>query len=262
MRSRIAIVRGLRWALGLSMAIVALAGPAIAADRRDASAGVEALPWLSGLEEGHRRALADRKPVLALAGVDWCPNCRKLDHELEDPKVQAELHRWTRVYVDVDRSPADAHELNVSATPALRIRSPGGWTVAARDGYLSNEELVAWLGEHYEAALREPNAVLLESGKADAVAVVELVGQLGERSPAVREAAVRRLLPYPAVARAAVVEAFREGSPADRVGAARRVAGAGGRDRSVAAGDGYRPAVEGPGGVDRSGRRRAAVQPG
>jgi HEAT repeat protein len=191
--------------------------PAAEEPAAEGEAVADALPWLSSLEEGFRRATAERKPLLVRAGAAWCPVCRELEEQLRDPKVQAELQRWTRVYVDVDQSPGDAEQLNVSVVPALRIRSSGGWTVASRDGYVSAENLVAWLGEQYKAALAEPDRVLLESGSPDAAAVVDLVRQFGDRSPAVREAAIRRLLPHPEVARAAVVDAFREGTLAARL---------------------------------------------
>ena len=229
MKSYLAERSGLLSASSLLTIVLALAGRAGAddalepggaeapAERPEVSAGAEPLPWLSSLDEGHRRALADRKPVLVHAGTAWCPNCRELEAQFETPAVQAELGRWTRVYVDVDRSAGDAEQLNVSLVPALRIRSPGGWTVASRDGYVSADELLGWLQTHYEAALSEPHDVLLASGKPDAVAVVQLVGQFAERSPAVREAAVQRLLPHPDVARLAVVHVFREGSLASRL---------------------------------------------
>ena len=51
------------------------------------------------------------------------------------------------------------------------------------------------------------------------MAVVRLVKQFEQRNPALREAAIRRLLPYPGVARPVVFKTFREGSLAARLAA-------------------------------------------
>jgi len=180
-------------------------------------AKVESLPWLSSLEEGYRKALTQQKPVLIRAGVEWCRTCGKQAAEIETPKVQQALAMWTLVYFDADRATEDARRLNVSTVPALRIRTAAGVHVASHDGYLAPQDLIAWLDEHYKAATAVPNAVLLEAGAPDAVAVGQLVEQFEHRNPAVREAAIRRLLPHPDVARLAVVEAFGEGSLAVRL---------------------------------------------
>ena len=177
------------------------------------------LPWLSSLAEGRRRAAADRKPMLIRVGASWCGPCRKLDAEIEKPSVQAELARWTPVYLDADKAEEEAAELNVSGLPALRIRTMLGEAVAAQDGFLSAEDLVTWLKKQYEAAAAEADEVLLTDDEPDAAAVVRLLRQFHERNPAIREAAIRRLAPYPQKARIEVVRAFEEGSLSRRLAA-------------------------------------------
>ena len=61
--------------------------------------------------------------------------------------------------------------------------------------------------------------MLLASGEPSATAVVQLVKQFQEQNPALREAAIRRLLPYPNVARRLVIKAFREGKLSARLAA-------------------------------------------
>ena len=177
------------------------------------------LPWLSSLAEGQRRAAADRKPMLIRVGASWCGPCRKLDAEIEKPSVQAELARWTLVYLDADKAEEEAAELNVTGVPALRIRTMLGEAVAAQDGFLSAEDLVSWLKKQYEAAAAEADEVLLTDDEPDAAAVVRLVRQFQQRNPAIREAAIRRLAPYPQKARLEVVRAFVEGSLSRRLAA-------------------------------------------
>ena len=177
------------------------------------------LPWLSGLAEGQRRAAADHRPMLIRMGASWCPACRKLAAEIEKPSVQAELARWTPVYLDADKAEEEAAELNVTAVPALRVRTMLGEPVAARDGFLSAEDLVSWLKKQYEAAAAEADEVLLSGDEPDAAAVVRLVRQFQQRNAAVREAAIRRLAPYPQKARQEVVRAFVEGTLSGRLAA-------------------------------------------
>ena len=139
--------------------------------------------------------------------------------EIEKPSVQAELARWTLVYLDAEKAEEEIAELNVTAVPALRIRTMLGEAVAGQVGFLSAEDLVSWLKKQYEAAAAEADEVLLTDEEPDAAAVVRLVRQFHERNPAIREAAIRRLAPYPQKARLEVVQAFVEGSLARRLAA-------------------------------------------
>ena len=61
--------------------------------------------------------------------------------------------------------------------------------------------------------------MLLTDDEPDAAAVVRLLRQFQERNPAIREAAIRRLAPYPQKARLEVVRAFEEGSLSRRLAA-------------------------------------------
>ena len=133
--------------------------------RRRSSAEPDSLPWLSSLSEGYRRALADRKPMLVRVGAKWCAPCRTLAAELTAPAVQAELARWTLVYLDLDDQSGDAEDLGVTGVPALRLRTASGQPVADRDGYLGPDELVAWLKKHYDDATAAADEALVGSGE-------------------------------------------------------------------------------------------------
>jgi len=175
--------------------------------------------WVQGLTPGLRQAMTQRKPIFARAVAAGCPWCRKLDEAIKTPEVQSELGRWTLVEVDVNRSPEDAAQLGATTTPALRILTPGGQPIASRDGSLGAKELAAWLQKHFAAASAATDDVLVASGMPDAADVVRLVKQFHERNPVLREAAVRRLLPYPDGAREAVVRAFEKGNLSARLAA-------------------------------------------
>jgi HEAT repeat protein len=177
------------------------------------------LPWLTSLADGQRRSVADRKPLLVRVGASWCPPCRKLDAEIEKPSVQAELARWTLVFLDADKAEEEAKELNVTGIPALRIRTILGESIAAQDGFMPAEDLVSWLQKQYEAASAEVDDVLLTNDEPDAAAVVRLVRHFQQRNPALRETAIRRLSAYPQKARVEVARAFAEGKLSGRLAA-------------------------------------------
>ena len=176
------------------------------------SLAVEPQRWVSARPE-RSQAVVDS------GGAKWCPACRKMDIEIESADVQAELARWTLVALDQDESSGDVEDLGVVFIPALRIRTPGGQQVAEHDGYLAANELVAWLKQHYHAVTAAADDVLLESGEPNATAVVRLAKLLRQRNPALREAAIRRLLGYPEIAKYAVIKTFREGNLGTRLAA-------------------------------------------
>ena len=64
-----------------------------------------------------------------------------------------------------------------------------------------------------------PAAELTGDGPPDAAAVTRLVGELKQRDPALREAAIRRLMPHPKIAAKSVAESFAKGSLQSRLSA-------------------------------------------
>ena len=211
------------WAASLVAAVAMTAilsrpAPAAPADEEKAEAA-KPLPWLDDLAEAQRRAKAENKPVLVRVGATWCGPCRELSVEIEKPQVQSELGRWVLVELDVEHLGAADEELNVMSIPALRLRSAAGETVDSHDGLLAADELVAWLKKNYDVARPEIDESLLASGEPEAAAVVRLVRQFQQRNPAIREAAIRRLAPFPKKAREEVLRAFEEGNLSTRLAA-------------------------------------------
>ncbi len=171
-----------------------------------------ARPWLTSLAEGRAEGVKLRRPILVRLGADWCPWCRKLDAEVARPEVQKALANWTLVVLDVDKERRDAESLGVAGIPALRVLSSAGQVVASRDGFLSAPDLIAWLQDKpAPAAAVPPPAELTESEAPTAIAAVRLVRQLDESDALLREAAINRLIGYPAESAAPVVEAFAAG---------------------------------------------------
>ena len=102
--------------------------------------------------------------------------------------------------------------------------------MAERDGYLAADELLDWLKNNYDAATAAADNVLLDSGEPSVMAVVRLVKQFEQRNPALREAAIRRLLPYPERRAAGCVQDFSGGKSG---GAAGGVGGVGAMEGSA-----------------------------
>ncbi len=89
----------------------------------------------------------------------------------------------------------------------------------SQDGYFSPDDLLSWLKKYHDEALASADSALVDSAEPDAAAIERLVQLFEQRSPAIREAAIRRLSSYPQAARPAVVKAFREGNLSARLAA-------------------------------------------
>lgn len=175
--------------------------------------------WLKTVEEGQRRALRDGKPVLVLAKASWCPVCKKLAEEFEKPALQAEFARWTLVAIDVDQAEAEAEKLHVVKLPLLRILKADGHRVASREGGETLEQPEEWLKSNYEEAMNVPDEILAAAAAPESGDVMKLVRKFDDRSPTVREAAIRRLLHHPQASSEMVVVTFAEGSLSARLSA-------------------------------------------
>lgn len=187
--------------------------------KRTETLKAEQSAWLKTVEEGQRHALREGKPVLVWVAAAWCPVCKKLAVEIDRPQVKAELARWAVVYIDVDQAEAEAAKLAVAKVPTLRVLKADGHRVASREGDETLDGLEEWLKANYDEAVKLPDEVLAAAGPPNAGDAAELVRRFDDRSPVVREAAIRRLMHHPGTAGEAVVDVFIEGSLAGRLAA-------------------------------------------
>lgn len=213
---------------GMVVAVLGLAASALvppargeeptAAGKPEENQNKIALTWLATLKQATAQAQQSRRPILVVVGGSACPFCRVLEREMELPEATRELSRWTLVKLDVEDDADEIRPLAVGPIPALRVLTPAGKTIAARDGAMSASDLALWLSKEHEAAA----GVASEDFSGDsltAVQAVRLVREFRRRDPAIREAAIRRLLPHPQVAAGAVLTAFSEGSLSARLAA-------------------------------------------
>jgi HEAT repeat protein len=173
----------------------------------------------NSVEEAISAAQRTRRPIFAIGGGESCPYCRSLENEMQKEVVRQELARWTVFSFDVDQSPDDAQKLAVRAIPALRLLTPAGKVVAAREGAMPAADLVTWLKENFEHATTALSPELTATSELTALQAVRLVRELGRRDSTVREAAIRRLIANPQTAAAPVAAALVDGSLATRLAA-------------------------------------------
>jgi HEAT repeat protein/thiol-disulfide isomerase/thioredoxin len=188
---------------------------------RDAKKEPEApeRPWTAGLKRTLAESLKTGKPIVVRASAPWCGWCTKLADEVRKPEMQKELERWSLAVIDVDKDTADARRLGVGPIPALRILTPEGRPVASRDGFLTADEFVAWLKEHYESANVKPIDELVDTSEPTGTALARLIRELEQRDPVLRESAIRRLVVSPGTSAGVVVRAFESGSLQARLAA-------------------------------------------
>ncbi|MCE9526066.1 MAG: HEAT repeat domain-containing protein, partial [Planctomycetales bacterium] len=175
--------------------------------------------WHNSLAEGYTAARQSGRPLFVRGGASWCGPCRLLAEEIQKPELQAELSRWTLVYLDIDKAQADASGLGVESIPSLHLLTTSGKAVAAKEGFLKAEELQEWLQQNYEAARAAPPKVLAEGTTLDASQIGEVIRYFGHRDATLREAAIRRLLKHRDITAEAVIETFSDGKLAAQLSA-------------------------------------------
>ena len=77
--------------------------------QRQEAAGQQgaAARWPSSLEEGYRRALRDRKPLLICVGAKWSAPSRKMAKEMDEAAVAARLSEAIAEYEELLRTRPD-----------------------------------------------------------------------------------------------------------------------------------------------------------
>jgi len=194
----------------------ALVSPAALAQQTQPSAG-PLLPWHTQYSQALEEAQKRRLPIIVDVGADWCEWCRRLDEETAKPPAQQALGSWIRVRIDADRDEETVRKLAVGPIPALRILTPAGRVVAARNGFLNVQDLVAWLNDHRGQATAVPAQQLMVVGAVTAADVDGLIKELTDPDAVSREAAVRRLRRAPGLAAPRLVTLFESGNLRQRL---------------------------------------------
>lgn len=114
-----------------------------------ASSGPE-VAWIPSDDKGASLAKAEHRARVVDVHATWCPNCQHVQSVvLNDPRIRAEIRRFVPVSLDVSSqdgaSEALASKYNADALPAIRVFDASGKQVAATDGRVDVETLLAAL---------------------------------------------------------------------------------------------------------------------
>ncbi len=172
---------------------------------------------LDNFEEAIKLSQLEQRPLLLIAGAQWCTWCRKLEQELKLDDADELLMKWIVVKIDVDDAPSLAEEFEVSSLPALRVLSADRRIAAKREGYLPIAELETWLGEVAPQVDPSVTRVLYDHSTPDEEQLAKLIEFLGNRSPSIRQSATARLVSTRAVSAKPVVAILGQGRLAQRL---------------------------------------------
>lgn len=168
-------------------------------------------------DEAIKLSQLEQRPLLMIAGAEWCSWCRKLENELASDEAESILTKWIVAKIDVDASPALAEEFEINALPSLRVLSTDRTVAAKREGYMPLVELQAWLEEAAPQVDPSVTRVLYDLSPPDEQQLAKLVEFLGNRSASLRQSAMRRLTDTRLVSGGAVVEVLKAGRLAQRL---------------------------------------------
>lgn len=114
--------------------------------RRNANIPDDHLPWRKDLDAAKREAVEANKPVLAYFTASWCDPCQAMKRQTwPDPRVATALQGVVPVKIDVDEQADVAKSFNLVGIPRLQLIGPDGTLGRSREGFVTADELVAFL---------------------------------------------------------------------------------------------------------------------
>ncbi len=170
-------------------------------------------------EEAIKLSQLEQRPLLVIAGAQWCSWCRKLEQELAKKEAEPILKKWIVAKIDVDDSPELAEEFEVSSLPSLRVLSADRRVAAKQEGFMPLADLQAWLEEAAPQVDPSLTRVLYDKGTPDDSQLKQLVEYLGNRSPALRQSAARRLMDTRGVSAAPIITLMGSGRLSQKLSA-------------------------------------------
>lgn len=120
--------------------------------RADAEWNGGAIAWVP-LEEGLRRAKAEKKPVCLVFHADWCPHCKNFSKVFDDPRIVSKAKDFVMILIDADEDMDANRKYAVDGTylPRTIFLSPDG--TMAREIHASRDRYLYFFDERNPASL-------------------------------------------------------------------------------------------------------------
>ena len=121
-------------------------GPSAVGQAQESEAKGKEGKWFTSLSEALAAAQEAKSLVLVDAYADWCVWCKKLEKEtFSDPKVQAQMEKFTLLKIDTDRQPELAQRYGVTGLPTTLVLDAKGKVVLIQAGFMPPEAYLGFL---------------------------------------------------------------------------------------------------------------------
>jgi len=104
--------------------------------------------WYNSPHEAIDEAAKQNKRVILIFSASWCPSCRKLEEEtLQNRDVLGKIsENYIAARIDVDSDPSAASNYGIYVIPTTIILDSSGNEIGRREGYMTPEEFLSYLG--------------------------------------------------------------------------------------------------------------------
>lgn len=114
-----------------------------------ASTPIQTGPSIESVPTSFQEALATankvKKPLYVLFTATWCPACKEMKINLQDPQVIAKLKSYVVYFVDTDKERAVARQYGIRAIPVSMIFDVNGSEVKRQIGKMPPQNFLIWL---------------------------------------------------------------------------------------------------------------------
>jgi thiol:disulfide interchange protein len=108
--------------------------------------GDSKIPWGTSGAAAIDDAKSAGKPALLYFTASWCGVCQRMKRSTwSDAQVEAKLHDYVTINIDVDADEATARRFGVEGLPTFVVLDAQGEPVKRASGFMSAEEFLNWI---------------------------------------------------------------------------------------------------------------------